>query len=129
MEGDRTFHFDLKCVNCGTLVEFRELVGLMVCTGCDERCEVDVLRQKLEPQGARVCVALGSRPIEERKQLSEEKLTILQEYFNQQRNSLKYEIKIVPHEMVKNIDTCYAEAIADLDMLDASSLGCDSRFS
>jgi len=117
VEDDPTFHFDLECIKCGALVKFGELVGLMICTGCDERCEVDGLRRKLKPQCIRVCIALGCRPVEERKQLPEEKIAVLQEYFDQQGKSLKPKIKIVPHEMVKSIDNCYAEVIKDVDML------------
>ena len=121
MEGDPAFHFDLKCINCGILVKLEELVGLMMCTGCDERCEVDVLRRKLEPEGARVCIALGCRPIDERKQLPDEKIAILQEYLVQQGKSLKSRIKIVSHKMVKSIGSCYAQVINDMDMLFAAA--------
>jgi hypothetical protein len=117
MEGDPTFHLDLKCANCGTLVKLDELVALMICTGCDETCEVDILRRKLEPEGTRVYIAFGRRPLDERKQLPQEKFTALQEYFSQQSKSLKCKIKVVPHEMVKNIASCYAEAIKDVEML------------
>ena len=117
MEGEPAFHFDLKCVKCETLVELRRLVGLMMCTGCDERCEVDVIRRKLEPEGKQVCIALGRRPIKERKQLSQETIAILQDYFDQQDKSLKTSIRIVSHEMVRSIVICYAEVIKDMDAL------------
>jgi len=117
MEGEPAFHFDLKCVKCETLVELHRLVGLMMCTGCDERCEVDVLRRKLEPEGKQVCIALGRRPIKERKQLSQETIAILQDYFDQQDKSLKTSIRIVSHEMVRSIDSCYAEVVNDKDAL------------
>jgi hypothetical protein len=89
----------------------------MICTGCDETCEVDILRRKLEPEGTRVYIAFGRRPIDERKQLPQEKFTALQEYFSRQSKSLKCKIKVVPHEMVKNIASCYAEAIKDVEAL------------
>jgi hypothetical protein len=117
MEGDPTFHFDLKCTKCDTLVKFDGLVGLMMCTRCDETCEVYTLSQKLEQENTRVCIALGYRPVDERKQLPREKIAVLQDYFNQECNSLKSKIKIVPHEMVKNIESCYAEAIKDIETL------------
>jgi len=117
MEADESFHFDLKCTKCGTVASLDELVGLMLCTGCDESCEVDILRRKLEPEGTRICIALEGRPIDERKQLSREKFAILEDYFSQQSKSLKSKIKIVPHEKVKSIGSCYAEAIKDVDML------------
>jgi len=117
MESDESFHFDLKCAKCGTLVKLDELVGLMMCTGCDQTCEVDILRRKLEPEGTRVYIAFGRRPIDERKQLPKEKFAVLEDYFSQQCNSLKSQIKIVPHEMVKSIENCYAEAIKDVETL------------
>jgi len=117
MESDESFRFDLKCTKCNTLVKLDELVGLMKCTGCDERCEVDVLRQKLEPESIQVCIAFGRRPIEERKQLAEEKIAVLQDYFDQQVKSLRTNIKIVPHDMVRSIDNCYAEPSKGVDML------------
>ena len=117
VEGNPCFHFDLKCNKCGTLVKLGALAGLMLCTGCDQTCQVDVLRQKSEPEGIRVYIALGHRPIDERKQLSQEQLAILEDYFNQQRHLLKFGVKIVTHEMVKSIDNCYAEVIKDVNTL------------
>lgn len=117
VEANPTFHFDLKCSKCGTLVKLDELVGLMLCTGCDEACEVDVVRRKLEPEGVRVCIALGRRPIDERKQLSTEKIAILEDYFSQQRDCLSSKMTVVSHEMVKNIDSCYAEVVRNVDAL------------
>jgi hypothetical protein len=117
MESDQSFHFDLKCTKCATLVKLDELVGLMMCTGCDQTCEVDILRQKLEPKGTQVCIAFGRRPIDERKQLPREKFAVLKDYFSRQSKSLKCKIKIVPHEMVKSIASCYAEAIKDVETL------------
>jgi hypothetical protein len=121
MEGVPAFHFDLKCINCGTLVKLRGLVGLMMCTGCDQRCEVDVLRRELEPQGTCIFIALGRRPIEEREQLPGEQIAILQDYFDQQDKSLKTKIRIVAHEMVRSIENCYAEVIKDVDALFAAA--------
>lgn len=117
MEGDPAFHFDLKCAKCDTLLKFDELVGLMMCTGCDETCQVDILKRKLEPEGTRVYIAFGCRPIDERKQIPKENFAALEDYFSQQSNSLKCKIKIVPHEMVKSVDKCYAEAIKDVETL------------
>jgi len=117
VESDPSFHFDLKCVKCGTLVKLDELVGLMMCTGCDETCQVDVLRRKLEPEHTCVCIALGCRPTDERRQLPQEKISILEDYFSQQCKSLEFKIKVVSHEMVKSIENCYAKVIKDVEML------------
>jgi hypothetical protein len=121
VEGDPTFHFDLKCANCGTFVKFDELVAMMICTGCDERCDVDGLRRELEPQGTRVCIVLGRRPIKGRKQIPDEKIAMLQEYFDQQAKSLKSKIRLVRDTMVRRLDNCYAEVLKDADILFAAS--------
>lgn len=117
VESDESFHFDLKCIKCGDLVKLDELVGFMICTGCDETCEVNLLRRKLEPEDTRVYIALGPRPIDERKQLPKEKLAVLQDYFAQRCKSLRCKIKIVSHKMIKNIASCYAEAIKSEETL------------
>ena len=83
MESDLSFHFDLKCNKCDTLVKLDELVGLMICTGCDQTCEVDIIRRELEPENVRVCIALGQRPVDERKQLPQEKISIIEDYVSQ----------------------------------------------
>jgi hypothetical protein len=70
-----------------------------------------------QSENTRVCIALGRRPVEERKQLPPEKFAVLEEFINQQSRSSKYPIKVVPQEMVKNLAKCYAEAIADAKML------------
>ena len=116
MESDPSFHFDLKCNKCGTLVKLDELVGLMLCTGCDETCEVDIIRRKLEPEHVCVYIALGCRPVDERKQLPREKISVLQDFFDQQCRSSKSKIKLVSHEMIKSIETCYAEMSKDVEM-------------
>jgi hypothetical protein len=96
---------------------FDELVGLVRCVGCDEKCKVNEVRKELEPKGSQVLIALGRRPIDERKQITGEKLQILQEYFDKQSERLNFEVKIVPHDIVRRIDSCYAEVITDPQML------------
>lgn len=119
METAQSIRFDLKCTQCGTLVELKELMGLMMCTGCDEKCAVDVLAKKLEPERTWVYVAFGFLPRDERKQLSKEKISVLEDYFNRRRKSSESgsRIKIVDYGMLKNYATCYAEIIRDLDLL------------
>ena len=121
MEDDESFHFDLRCTKCGTVVMFDELVCLMRCTGCDEKCRVCIFKRSLEPEEVQVYIAMGRRPVEERRQLSQEQFWALEAFFNQQSESLKRQVKIVRHEMVKDVDKCYAEVIRDVDMLFAAS--------
>jgi hypothetical protein len=117
MESDAAFHFDLRCKKCETLVNLNELVGLMRCTGCDERCEAGMLMRKLEPKNTKVFIAVGARPVEERPQLGRAKFDALKAYFDQQSKSLDSRIKIVPHRMVRDLSSCYAEVLRDVDAL------------
>jgi hypothetical protein len=117
VENAQSVRFDLHCNECGTLVELNELMGLMMCTGCDDKCKVDALMKELEPERTWVYVAFGFLPVDETEQLSKEKIAILEEYFNERRKSKTSRIKIVSHEMVKDYATCYAEVIRDLDLL------------
>lgn len=117
VENAQSVRFDLQCNQCSTLVELRELMGLMMCTGCDEKCKVDTLMKELEPERTWVYVAFSFLPADEAQQLSQEKIANLEEYFNQRRKSSKSRIKIVGNDMVTNYATCYAEVIRDLDLL------------
>ena len=117
MESAQTLRFNLKCRACGRVMELKELVGLMLCTGCDPGCAVDDLRKRLEPQRTWVYVAFGFLPEPKHLQLSDEKIAVLEEYINQRRNSKTSSIKIVPGRMVSKIQNCYGEVIKDTDML------------
>jgi hypothetical protein len=116
IETAQSIRFDLSCGSCGTLVTYDELLGLMMCTGCDENCRVHQLQQKLAPERTWVYVAYGYRPVEEKKQLSEDKIAVLETYFNQRRQSSRSRIRIVSHELVSDISKCYAEVIKDMDL-------------
>jgi hypothetical protein len=109
--------FDLRCTKCGTLIKLDELVALMICTGCDQKCEVDILRRKLEPEGTYTYIALGCRPVDERKQLSQEERSVLQDYFNQQCTFLDFKLTIVSHELIKRFENCFAKVIENPEML------------
>ena len=93
MESAQSFRFDLQCGKCGFLVPFGELMGLMMCTGCDETCEVDILRRQLEPMRQWVYVAFGFLPRNERKQPTKEKIQIIEDYFNARRRSTNSRVK------------------------------------
>ncbi len=117
MESDESFHFDLECTACGTIVKLDELVGLMMCTGCDGKCRVHSIRYAYQQENTRVCIALGRRPIDERKQLLPEKFAVLEEFINQQNKSAKSPIKLVNQQLVRNLAKCYAEPIRDVNRL------------
>ena len=117
METAQSVRFELKCGKCGKVEPLDELMGLMMCTGCIEDCDVNREMKKLEAERTWVYVAFGFLPVEKRKQLTPEKIGVVEEYFNQRRKSKTSRIKIVGQEMVKSYATCYAEVIRDLDLL------------
>lgn len=114
IENAQFLHFDLKCTQCNKLVKLEELLGLMMCSGCNEKCEVDILRKKLETERIWVYVAFGYFPIEDKKQLTQEQLLAVEEYFNQQRKASKSRIKVVSSQLVGDITNCFAEVIKDV---------------
>jgi hypothetical protein len=113
----QSIRFELKCVDCNKLVEFKELSGLMMCTGCDEKCQIDWMVKKLARERTWVYVAFGFLPLDEQKPLSLEKLAILEEYFNQRRKSSTSRIKVIGTDLIDDISTCYAEIIQDVGLL------------
>jgi hypothetical protein len=117
MQSAQTFRFELECTACHIIVQYDELLGLMMCTGCDENCKVEHLRKELEKERTWVYVAYGFLPVNEVKRLGQEKIAILEEYFNQRRKTSKSKIKIVSYEMISNVENCYAEVIKDVGLL------------
>jgi len=117
MESAQSFRFDFKCRACGQIVPFDELMGLMMCTGCDEECQVEKLQKKHAAERTWIYVAFGFLPTDEHRQLSREKISILEDFFNQRRKSSTSRIKIVSQELVKKYATCFGEVIKDVDML------------
>ena len=119
MDTAQSIRFDLRCSKCGMQVQYDELLGLMMCTGCDPRCEVNRIQKELEPERTWVYVAFGFLPVDEKPQLSDKKLALLEKYFNLRRGGAsRSKIKIVSHKLVRDIFTCYAETIKDEAMLD-----------
>ena len=113
----QSIQFDLRCEFCEKLVEFKELSGLMMCTSCDKKCKIDKMMKELAKERTWIYVAFGFLPFEEREQVTPEKLTILEKYFNQRRQSSTSRIKIIGPELIDNVSTCYAEVIQDIGLL------------
>jgi hypothetical protein len=117
MESAQSIQFDLECDSCHTVASFKELAGLMLCPGCEEKCKIDQYRKEFEKDHIWVYIACGFLPVEEAKQLSQEKIFILEEYFNQRRKSTNSGIKIISYEMIESLKNCHAEVIKDVGML------------
>jgi len=113
----QSIRFSLECNKCMRLVPYIELSGLMMCTSCDEKCLVDLMMKKLAKERTWIYVAFGFLPLKEREQISQEKIDILEDYFNQRRQSATSRIKIIGTDLIDNISTCYAKMIQDVGML------------
>ena len=117
IEYAQSIRFDLQCKKCGKLVNMKELAGIMMCPGCEDNCKVYSLMLELEKERTWVYVAFGFLPYDERKQLNNEQISVLEDYFNQRRKSTTSKIKIVSGDLIEDISLCYADMIKDVDML------------
>ncbi len=113
----QSIRFDLQCKKCGKLVKMDELAGLMMCSACEDNCKAYSLMQELEKDRTWVYLAFGFLPFDEKKQLNEEQISILEDYFNQRRKSSTSKIKILPGHLIDNFSICYGDIINDVDML------------
>jgi len=117
MESAQSFRFDFQCTRCSQIVHFDELMGLLMCTGCDKNCEAEKIQQSHEKERTWVYVAFGFLPIADHKQLSREQIAMLEDFFNQRRKSADSRIKIVSQELVPDFSLCYGAVIKDVNML------------
>lgn len=117
LESAQSIRFDLKCTKCGHLETFGELMGFLFCTGCLPNCEIDILRRKYEPEKTWIMVAFGFLPKEKSIPISDEKIKILTDYFNQHRDTARSRIKIVSYNLIDDIRKCKGEFIHDVGML------------
>jgi hypothetical protein len=117
VESAQSFRFDFQCADCGQIVKFDELMGLLMCTGCDKKCQVYKLQEILEKEKTWVYVAFGFLPKASHKQLTAEKIAMLEDFFNHRRNCAESRIKIVSQELVTNYSLCYGKVIKDVNML------------
>jgi hypothetical protein len=126
MESAQSFRFDFQCTLCGRIVNFDELMGLLMCTGCDPNCKAEKIQRLQEKERTWVYVAFGFLPKAEHKQLSEEKIAMLEDFFNQRRKSADSRIKIVSQELVTDFSLCYGQVIKDMNMLSLTPPGPDT---
>jgi hypothetical protein len=113
MTSAQSVRFDLECKLCKSLVSFDELYSLMLCTGCKTDCKVFDLLERVPGRSVWVYVAFGFKPFQDKLQLSDEKISILEDYFNIRRRSSKSSIRIVSHDMIDDLDSCTGGFIMD----------------
>ncbi|HUS87383.1 MAG TPA: hypothetical protein VMW76_09095 [Bacteroidales bacterium] len=117
MTSAQSISFDLQCKICNTLVSFRELSSLMLCTGCDDKCEVGKLMRKDTGYQTSIYVAFGFKPFKEKAALSIDQIKVLEDYYDHRRNSSTSRIRIVSFKMIDDLDSCTGEFIWDRGML------------
>ncbi len=117
MDSVQSVSFDLRCKECNILVSFNELSSLMLCTGCRDDCRVNDLILEYSSQNIALYVAFGFKPVNEKKQLSPEQISVLEDYYNQIRKSSGTSIRIVSFDMIDDLDSCTGEYIMDRHLL------------
>jgi len=105
--------FDLRCENCGELVDLGEMMGLMLSTCRDPDCEVAQIAARAG-KNTWVYVALCADSTHESgKCVSERAIEALTEYFNGRMRTPGKRAVVVPCIKCKSIDTCEGIVIAD----------------
>jgi hypothetical protein len=97
--------------------KFNELMGLLHCTSCMKDCQVEKIRRECAAQKTWIAVAFGFRPHDSAGSLAVPKIEILTDYFNQQRNTARSRIKILPSSLIPDLSRCRGEFIHDVGML------------
>jgi hypothetical protein len=117
IENAQSFQFDLRCKKCSRLEKFQDLMGLLFCTGCLPDCEVEIQRKKYEAERTWVLVAFGFLPKAKNEPIPPLRLKILEDYFNQRRDTSRSRIAILPFNLIKDLSLCKGDFIHDVGML------------
>lgn len=117
VENAQSFQFDLQCKKCNHLEKFEDLMGLLHCTGCLPDCEVEIQRKKYEAQKTWVLVAFGFLPKAKTEPIPPHKLKILEDYFNQRRDTSRSRIAILSFNLIEDLSLCKGDFIHDVGML------------
>ena len=108
--------FNLKCVECGNLVDLDDVMGLMMSTCDDPQCDVVKIATR-EGKGAWVYVALCADSTHASgKCVSAEGIKALNEYFNQHIKVPGKKILVVPCDTCCSVDRCQGIVIADVGL-------------
>jgi hypothetical protein len=117
MESAQSFQFNIQCKKCNQLEKFSDIMGLLYCTGCLPDCEVEILQKKYEKEKTWVMVAFGFLPRNETQPLSPQRLKILEDHFNQRRETSRSKIAILSYDLIADFSHCRGEFIHDIGML------------
>ena len=110
--------FDLKCDDCGEVVDLSDMMGLMLSTCRDPECDVARIAAR-EGKGAWVYVALCADSTHRSGTcVSDTGIRALSEYFNRRFKTPGKKAVVVPCIKCKSIDTCEGIVIADTGLTD-----------
>ena len=117
VENAQSFMFDLECKKCGKKEDYSDLMGFMHCTGCRENCEIDKIQKKYEKERTWIMIAFGFLKKEETEPVPDYKLEILNDFFNQRRDTSRSKIKFVSFDLIDDLSKCKGIFIHDVGML------------
>jgi hypothetical protein len=118
LSGHQAVTFNLRCDECGRVVDLSDMTGLMLSTCDDPACGVGRLAGELG-KGASVYVALCADTSHlSGTCVSDEGVTALSEYFTQRLRSPNKRIVVVPCKLCNDLDQCPGIVIADAGLTD-----------
>ncbi len=117
MENAQSLQFDLQCKQCGQLEKFDDVMGFLYCTECLDDCKVAILQKKYAEKKTWVIVAFGFLPRRKDTELSPRRLKILEDYFNQRRDTSRSTIAVLSFDLIDDFSRCKGEFIHDVGML------------
>ena len=113
--------FDLKCSDCGRVVDLSDVNGLMLSTCNDSDCKVgQLVRQQGEESWIYVALCPDSSHAGA-KCVSNEGIEALNQYFNQDIAATQRRVVVVPCRLCNSIDKCRGVVIADVGLTDLYS--------
>jgi len=113
----QTVKFDLRCERCQGLVDCSDMLALMYCMKCSEKCNVCAMTDICESQSIMILVALTSDVrAEARREISLDTVTCLSQYFNDRIRTVGKKILILPDWMRQDPTICKGEVLQDVGM-------------
>jgi hypothetical protein len=112
----QSIKFDMECTDCGDVVSFEKLMGLMQCMYCDDRCYFNTISKICESQNIWVYGAI-SFDVGQDADLTPEKLVVLTDYFTSRLRTPGKKIIVLPGSLRKNEETCHGLILRDVGML------------
>ena len=118
LAGYQAVTFNLRCGDCGQTVDLSDMMGIMLSTCEDPRCEVGRLSLELGKKTSIYVALCADSSHAAGTCVSDAGVKALTEYFNQRLRSGRRKIVVVPCKMCDGIDRCAGIVIADTGLTD-----------